>query len=78
MVLEVLHFLRWIRDNSISSRLPSSRTHFSVFVSVLESLNQAKCFIHAPAHGEIVHGDLAEDAFIVNNEQATEGNTVIF
>jgi len=78
MVFKVLHFFHGIWDDGIRARLPSRGANLSVFIRVLESLNQAKSFVHASTHGEVVHGDLAEDAFVVDDEETSEGNAIIF
>jgi len=37
--LEVFHFVCWVRNDGICSRLPASRTDFAMFICVLECLN---------------------------------------
>jgi len=37
--LEIFHFVCWVRYDGICSRLPASRTHFSMFICILECLN---------------------------------------
>lgn len=49
----------------------ASRT-FSVFVSVLEGLHQPQSLIHRSSHRKIVHGDLPQDAFVVDDEESPE------
>ena len=57
----------------VTARLPASWADLAMFVSVLEGLHQAQCLIHRSAHRQVVHGDLAEDALGVNDEQASGG-----
>lgn len=43
-----------------------------MFVSVLEGLHQPQSLVHRSSHGKIVHGDLPQDAFVVDDEQPPE------
>lgn len=43
-----------------------------MFVSVLEGLHQPQSLVHRSSHGKIVHGDLPQDAFVVDDEQSPE------
>lgn len=45
---------------------------FSVFVSVLEGLDQPQGLIHGPPYWEVVHGDLPQDAFVIDDEESSE------
>lgn len=47
---------------------------FSVFVSVLESLHQPERLIHRSSYWKVVHGDLPEDTFVVDDEESPEEN----
>lgn len=42
---------------------------FSVFVGELEGLDQAQRLVHRAAHGQVVDGDLPQDALVVNHKQ---------
>lgn len=44
--------------------------HHSVFVRVLESLDQAQGFIDAAANRHIIDGDLTKKTFLINDEQS--------
>lgn len=44
---------------------------FSVFVSELEGLHKPQCFINRSSYWEVIHGDLAEIAFVINNEKSS-------
>lgn len=44
---------------------------FSVFVSELEGLHKPQCFINRSSYREVIHGDLAEIAFVINNEKSS-------
>lgn len=46
-----------------------------MFVGVLERLHQAQCFVHRPPDGQIVHGDLSQNASGVDDKQTTQGVT---
>lgn len=45
---------------------------FAVFVSVLEGLHQPQSLIHRSPHRKIVHGDLPQDAFVIDDEKSPE------
>ncbi len=47
-------------------------SYLSVLVGVLEGLHQPESLVHRSAHGKVIHGDLAEDAAVVDDEQAPE------
>ena len=49
-----------------------------MFVSVLESLQKSQSLIDGPSDGQIVHGDLPQNSFIVNDEESTETVTIVF
>lgn len=42
---------------------------FSIFVSELEGLDQTQSFIHRAANGQVVDGDLPQNALVVDHEQ---------
>ena len=48
----------------------------SVFVRVLEGLDQPQGFVHRSSHWEIVHGDLPQVAFPVDDEQTPDDRCV--
>jgi len=77
VVLEVLKLLFGVWDDGVCARLPSSGTHLAVLVGVLEGLDQAQRLVHAAAHRQVVHGDLAESALGVNDEEAPESVSVL-
>lgn len=43
-----------------------------MFVGVLESLNQSERFIDRATHRQIIHCDLSENTFIINDEETSE------
>lgn len=45
---------------------------FAVFVSVLEGLHQPQSLIHRSPHRKIVHCDLPQDAFVIDDEKSPE------
>lgn len=51
---------------------------FSVFVSVLEGLNQPKSLIYGSSHWKIVHGDLPQDAFVIDDEESPKRDEMPF
>ena len=50
---------------------------FSMFISELESLDKSEGLINRSADRKVVHGDLAHDSLIVNNEQTSAKNKTI-
>lgn len=44
----------------------------SIFVCVLEGLNQAQSLVHRTTHRQVVNGDLPQDALIVNHKETPE------
>lgn len=66
--------IRWCTD---SQSAPSSHSTFigctfSMFVCVLEGLDQPESLIHRSSHWKIIHGDLPQDAFFINDEEPSE------
>ena len=43
----------------------------------LEGLDESERFVDGAADGEVVHGDLAEDAPVVDDEEAAQRVTVV-
>ena len=50
---------------------------FTVFVSKLESLDETESLFNWPTDRKVVDGDLSQVLLIVNDEQATEGDSFI-
>lgn len=48
---------------------------FTVFVGELEGLDQAQRFVYGAAHGQIVDGDLPQDALVVDHKQPSGRQT---
>lgn len=48
---------------------------FSVFVGILECLNQPQGFIYRSSYWKVVHGDLSQDALVVNDEETPNEST---
>lgn len=44
---------------------------FSIFVSELEGLDQAQCFVYRAAHGQVIDGDLPQDTLVVDHKQTS-------
>lgn len=44
---------------------------FSIFVSELEGLDQAQRFVYRAAHGQVIDGDLPQDALVVDHKQTS-------
>merc|ERR1719378_669911 len=62
----------------IVSRIPSSRTNFTMLFHKLKRLDQAQCFVHRSAHWKVVDRDLAHNSFWVNDKETTKRYTDIF
>jgi len=77
LLLEVFKFLIRVWDDGISARFPPGRADLSMLVSVLECLDKAQSFIHGSSHWQVVHGDLPEGALVIDDEQASQGVTVL-
>lgn len=43
-----------------------------MFICVLEGLYQPKSLIYRSSHWKIVHGDLPQDAFVIDDEEPPE------
>lgn len=48
-----------------------------MLISKFKRLQQTQCLINRATDRQVVHSLLTKDAFLVDNEQATEGNTSI-
>ena len=77
LVLEILHLFLWIRNNSVFARFPISRANFAVLVCVLKGLQKSQSFVYTPAHGQIIHRDLAQNSLVVDDKKASEAVTVV-
>lgn len=45
---------------------------FSMFVCVLEGLHQSEGLVHRSAHRQVIHSDLSEDTFTIDDEETSE------
>ena len=61
-----------VKNDVVTKKQLTGGADLSIFVRKLESLNQSKCFINGPSHGEIVNSDLSELALPINNKQTPE------
>jgi hypothetical protein len=59
-----------------SSLCPANRTHFSMLVSILQSLYKTQSFIQITTHRCIINRDLTEYALWVNDEGAAKSKTI--
>lgn len=62
-------------NNSNQSCFSGFPLTFSVFVSELEGLDQAQRFVHRAAHGQVIDGDLPQDALVVDHKQTSGRQT---
>lgn len=56
----------------VTPGLPARRTDLPVSVRVLEGLDQSQRLIHRAPDREIIHGDLAQRSFRINDKQTPE------
>lgn len=43
-----------------------------MFVSVLEGLHQSEGLVNRATHWQVIHGDLPENTFIIDDEETSE------
>lgn len=65
------------RLDGLVSGVPVGRADLAVLVGELEGIDQAEGLVDAAADGEVVDGDLADDAVGVDDEEAAEGNAFL-
>lgn len=58
----------------VTTGLPARRTDLPMSVCVLEGLDQSQCLVHGAPDREIIHGDLAQRSFRINDKQTPEKN----
>lgn len=59
----------------VTPGLPARRTDLPMSVCVLEGLDQSQCLVHGAPDREIIHGDLAQRSFRINDKQTPEKKT---
>ncbi len=64
--------------HGLLTRPPPSRAHLPMLVGELEGLHQPERLVHVSAHRQVVHRHLAQGALAVDDEQAAEGDPVVF
>lgn len=65
------------RLDGLVSGIPVGGADLAVLVGELEGIDQAEGLVDAAADGEVVDGDLADDAVGVDDEEAAEGNAFL-
>merc|ERR1719494_1185667 len=75
---EVLTAVVDIWLDCISPWFPSSRAHFTMFVSELRCLHQTKCFINRATNWKVVDCALAKNSLFIDNEQTSQSNSCVF
>ena len=55
----------------------SSSGNICGYRKYLESLDESECFVDRASDGEVVHGDLAEDAPVVDDEETSQSVAVV-
>lgn len=56
---------------------PGSGADLAVLVGVLEALHESEDLLDVSADGEVIHGDVSQDALVVDDVGGAEGNTSI-
>lgn len=74
---EVLEAALGVSLHGLATRLPAGGADLAVLVGELEGLDQAEGLIDVTADGQVVDGDLAESALGVDDEEATQGDTLL-
>lgn len=71
---DILHMYLTPNTYCVTSGLPACRTDLPVSVRVLEGLDQSQRLVHGAPNREIIHGDLAQRSFRINDKQTPEKN----
>lgn len=71
MFSQIIPFINY----RICAWLPAGRTHFPVSVRKLERLHQSERFINGSPNRQIVHGDLPQNAAMIDDEQTATEST---
>ena len=66
-----------VRDHGLGSRMPVSRAHLTVDVSVLESLHQPQVLIRVPSNRQVVDRRVPQVTLSVNNVGSSVGDSHI-
>jgi hypothetical protein len=66
-----------IGDHSSLTGLPSGRADFTMFVSVLEGLDESEDFINVTADGEIGDAHVSEDTLVVNDVSSSKSDSLV-
>lgn len=74
---EVLQAALGVSLHGLATGLPASGADLAVLVGELEGLDQTQGLVDVSAHGQVVDGDLAQDALGVDDEQATQRDALI-
>lgn len=67
----------WLNRVCVLGGIPIGGANFAVFLDELKSFQQSKGFVHGTTHGQIVHSDLPQDTFRVDDEQSSQGDSSI-
>lgn len=74
---EVLEGALGIGLHALGAGLPVGGADLAVLVGELEGLDEAQGLVDGAAHGQVVDGDLAQDALGVDDEQAAQGHALV-
>ena len=71
---EILQTVVSLGVDRLFTGLPVGRAHFAVLRDELEGLHQTERFVHAAAHGEVVHRDVLDHTLRVDDEQTAQSD----
>lgn len=69
---DILHMYLTLNTHRVTPWLPARRTDLPVSVRVLEGLDQSQRLVHGAPDREIIHGDLAQRSFRIDDKQTPE------
>lgn len=69
---DILHMYLTLNTYCVTPGLPARRTDLPMSVCVLEGLDQSQRLVHGAPDREIIHGDLAQRSFRINDKQTPE------
>lgn len=63
--------------DGLRASLPVGRANLTVLLGELESLNQSQGLVHGSTDRQVVDGDLSQGSLRVNQEDTSQGNTLL-
>lgn len=68
----IVHLHASLKPKQPAAVLTGVSLTLSMFVRVLEGLDQAQSLIHRATHGQVIDCDLPQDALVINDKQTPE------